>query len=103
MDISTFANAASAYIKAPRAGGGLLGKGAEAGGGDFLDMVKDAAKGALQDARRGEQMSMKAVAGKAELADVVAAVGNAEITLQTVVAMRDRMIQAYQEVLRMPI
>ena len=31
------------------------------------------------------------------------AVTNAEITLQTVVSIRDRVIQAYQEILRMPI
>jgi flagellar hook-basal body complex protein FliE len=34
---------------------------------------------------------------------VVAAVHAAEITLQTVVAVRDRMISAYQDILRMPI
>lgn len=104
MTIANFATAASAYIKTPRVGGGAMGKVAgEAGGGDFLGMVKDAAQSAIQDARKGEQMSMKAMAGKAELADVVAAVGSAEVTLQTVVAVRDRMIQAYQEILRMPI
>lgn len=102
MDISTFANAAAAYVKTPRATGGAMGNVAGEGS-DFASMVKDAAKGAIQDARKSEQMSMKAIAGKAELADVVAAVGNAEVTLQTVVAIRDRMIQAYQEILRMPI
>lgn len=103
MTIANFATAASAYVKAPRAGGALAKVAGDAGGGDFLSMVKDAAQGAIQTARQGEQMSMKAIAGKAELADVVAAVGSAEVTLQTVVAVRDRMIQAYQEILRMPI
>ena len=102
MTIANFATAASAYVKTPRAGG-LAKVAGDAGGGDFLSMVKDAAQGAIQTARQGEQMSMKAIAGKAELADVVAAVGSAEVTLQSVVAVRDRMIQAYQEILRMPI
>ena len=35
--------------------------------------------------------------------DVVTAVANAELTLETVVAIRDQVIQAYQEVIRMPI
>jgi flagellar hook-basal body complex protein FliE len=35
--------------------------------------------------------------------DVVTAVSNAEMTLQTVVAVRDRVLNAYQEIMRMPI
>ncbi len=35
--------------------------------------------------------------------DVVQAVSNAELTLQTVVAVRDRVVNAYQEIMRMPI
>ena len=46
---------------------------------------------------------MQAVANQADLNDIVTAVNNAEMTLQTVVAIRDRVIQAYQEILRMPI
>jgi flagellar hook-basal body complex protein FliE len=39
----------------------------------------------------------------AELVDIVSAVANAEITLDTVVTIRDRVIHAYQEIIRMPI
>jgi flagellar hook-basal body complex protein FliE len=46
---------------------------------------------------------MQALAGQADLTDVVIAVTNAEVTLQTVVAIRDRVIQAYQEIIRMPL
>jgi flagellar hook-basal body complex protein FliE len=42
-------------------------------------------------------------AGKAELVDVVTAVANAETTLETVISLRDRVITAYQEIMRMPI
>ena len=41
--------------------------------------------------------------GQANLQDVVEAVNAAEVTLQTVVAVRDRMIAAYQDIIRMPI
>ena len=34
---------------------------------------------------------------------ITIAVTNAEITLETIVALRDRVVQAYQEILRMPI
>jgi len=46
---------------------------------------------------------MRGIAGEADLTDVVAAVNSAETTLQVVTGLRDRMIQAYQEILRMPI
>ena len=46
---------------------------------------------------------MAGIAKQAELADVITAVSNAEVTLQTVVAIRDRVIQAYQDIMRMPI
>ena len=50
-----------------------------------------------------EKMSAQAAAGKADVTDVVAAVSNAEISLQLVVAVRDRAVQAYQDIIRMPI
>ena len=53
--------------------------------------------------RHSEQVSMQAVANQADLNEIVAAVTNAEVTLQTVISIRDRVIQAYQEILRMPI
>ena len=46
---------------------------------------------------------IQALAGKADLADVVTAVSNAELTLQTVVAVRDRVVAAYLDILKMPI
>ncbi len=76
---------------------------AESKSSDFAGMLKDAVQGAAETLREGEVQSLKAAAGTADLNDVVAAVGKAELTLQTVVTLRDRVIQAYQEVLRMPI
>jgi flagellar hook-basal body complex protein FliE len=61
----------------------------------------------LVDARdtgaRSEAASLQAISGKASLQEVVEAVNAAEIALQTVVAVRDRMISAYQDIIRMPI
>ena len=48
-------------------------------------------------------ISAKAIAEKADLTDLVTSVTNAELTLQTVVAVRDRMISAYQDIIKMPI
>ena len=65
--------------------------------------MKGAAEEALKGGQKAEAMGIAGVAGKADLMDVVQAVGNAELTLQTVVAVRDKMVNAYQELLRMPI
>ena len=76
---------------------------APAEGPDFGGLLKRAAEDAVDVMRQGEAQTLKAAAGKADVTDVVTAVAEAEVTLQTVVAVRDRVIQAYQEILRMPI
>jgi len=53
--------------------------------------------------RAGEAASARAVSGEASLIEVVSAVSASELTLQTVVAIRDRMVGAYQEIMRMPV
>ena len=78
-------------------------KGAVGGAQDFLGMVKSAAEEAVKTGQKAESMAVAGVAGQADLMDVVRAVGNAEMTLQTVVAVRDKMVNAYQELIRMPI
>ena len=72
-------------------------------GKSFADMLGESLDSAVQAGRQSEAMSAKAIAGQADLNEVVSAVTNAEVTLQTVIAIRDRMIQAYQEIVQMPI
>ncbi len=69
----------------------------------FGEMLGEALQDTLNAQKTAEATSAKAVAGKADVTDVVTAVTNAEMTLDTVVAIRDRVISAYQEILRMPI
>jgi len=66
-------------------------------------MVNSASKDLLETGRAAEKATAAAIAGEADVTDVVMAVTNAETTLQTVVAVRDRVMAAYQEILRMPI
>ena len=98
----SFNSAIAAYNSAARALGGP-GLEARSTAPGFADLLRGVAGDAVAAARAGEQASLQAVAGKTELADVVTAVSNAEVALQTVVAVRDRVIQAYQDILRMPI
>jgi flagellar hook-basal body complex protein FliE len=69
----------------------------------FGDVLADAAKSSMGTLKAGEQASLRALAGKADVAQVVQAVSAAEVTLQTAVAVRDRVVSAYQEIIRMQI
>ncbi|MFV3076160.1 flagellar hook-basal body complex protein FliE [Niveispirillum fermenti] len=99
-----FSNAAAAYTNAATRGLNVPGGRAAAptDGPSFGDMLEEAVSQSVQTMRTGEEMTAKGVVGKADLADVVNAVTNAEVTLQAVVSVRDKVISAYQEILRMP-
>ncbi len=71
--------------------------------GTFSEMVRSAAEQVEKDNQYAELMSMKAVKGTADIQEVVMAVSNAEVALQTVVAVRDKVVSAYQDILQMPI
>jgi flagellar hook-basal body complex protein FliE len=68
--------------------------------GEFLTGAMKDAAGTIQN---GEQMATQQVAGKGDIVDVVGAVNSAELTLDTVVAVRDKVIAAYQSIMQMPI
>ncbi|MGB4056458.1 MAG: flagellar hook-basal body complex protein FliE [Alphaproteobacteria bacterium] len=72
-------------------------------GVSFSDFLKEKVTDTLDTIKASEKASAQAVTGEADLTDVVQAVSAAELTLQTVVAVRDRLISAYQEIMRMPI
>jgi flagellar hook-basal body complex protein FliE len=70
---------------------------------DFGSLVQEAIRQAGQSASVAEQQGLAVAAGQADIVDVVTAIAAAETQLQTVIAVRDQVIQAYQEILRMPI
>jgi flagellar hook-basal body complex protein FliE len=77
---------------------------AEAPGvGSFTDFLSEAVKDSVATIKHGEAMAAKQVAGQADIVEVVNAVNAAEITLDTVVAVRDKVVAAYQSILNMPI
>lgn len=106
---SNRSTAPGAPIPAPvREAGSTLGAGlgtdataaADAGFGAFIDQQVTRAVDTVQ---RSERVSLAAIAGKASTQEVVQSVIAAEMTIQTVVAIRDKMVQAYQDIMRMPI
>lgn len=97
-------NAVAAYTNAAGKGldSGLKPRSSDPAKG-FGAMVEDAAKAAVEVGQASEDTAARAIAGNADINEVVTAVSNAEVTLQTVLAVRDRVIQAYQDIIRMPI
>jgi len=79
------------------------GGGEQTAAPSFSDLVAQSIDDAIEAGKSSEGVSIRAVSGRADLADVVEAVNAAEVTLQTVVSIRDRVLSAYQEILRMPI
>jgi flagellar hook-basal body complex protein FliE len=98
MDIK-IGNAAMAHVAKAATAAAQPG----ANGGDFAKMLSDALGTATQAVGASEAGAAQAAMGKADVTDLVAATTNAEIALETVVAIRDRVINAYQDMIRMPI
>ena len=71
--------------------------------GTFAELVRSTVDETAALTKKAETLSIQAVKGSADIQDVVLAVSNAEIALQTVVAVRDKVVSAYQEIMQMPI
>jgi flagellar hook-basal body complex protein FliE len=80
-----------------------FGKSEVAAGGGFGDILKSAMSDAMKASKTAETQIAAQVQGKAQLIDVATAVSSAETSLETVMAIRDQVISAYQEIMRMPI
>jgi len=91
----TPATAADAYAKVDR--------GTAASGADFGATLARTLEGAVQSGHAAETQAMQAITGEGSLTDMVTALARAELTLQTATAVRDRVVQAYQDIMKMPI
>ena len=78
-------------------------KGAETGGPSFSAVLKDAIGSVVDAGKKSDAQSMAMVNGKANVMDVVTAVAETDVAVSTLVSVRDRVIQSYEEIMRMPI
>jgi flagellar hook-basal body complex protein FliE len=83
--------------------GGPAAQAHQAGKPSFPDLLEQSINTSIDTTYKGEEVSLKSLVGKADLHEMVTAVTHAELTLQTVVSVRDRVINAYQDILKMPI
>lgn len=70
--------------------------------GEFADLVRSAIDEAVKIGERSEHLTIQGINDRADVSQVVSAVAEAEVTLQTVVTVRDKVIEAYKEIIRMP-
>ncbi len=97
--------AANAYASLARIldTGGGAGKGPEAGGPSFGALLKDALGSVLDAGKKSDAQTVAMAAGKANVMDVVTAVAETDVAVSTLVSVRDRVIQSYEDIMKMPI
>jgi flagellar hook-basal body complex protein FliE len=72
-------------------------------GAEFGAALRSALGSAMDAGHEAEAESMKAVTQGGNVTEVATALARAELTLQTATAVRDRMLQAYQDIMRIQI
>src|SRR3954463_375136 len=98
--------AANAYASLGRmleTGGGVGAATPETGGPSFGAVLKDAIGGVMDAGRKSDAQTLAMASGKANVMDVVTAVAETDVAVSTLVSVRDRVIQAYEDIMKMPI
>ncbi len=91
-----YAGVARAAAQGPEAAG-------DTGKAAFGDLLTAALQETTTSIKAGEAAAASVANGEASLVDVVTAISAAEVSLEAAIAVRNRVIEAYQEIMRMPI
>lgn len=92
--------ASAAYGRIERSTGG---GDASSAASSFGAALQGALQGAVDTGHQADHQTVAALNGQASLTDVVTAVSRAQLALQTTTVIRDRVVQAYQDIMRMSI
>lgn len=96
--------AANAYASAARmVGNGGAAKAADPAGMSFGDVLKNAVGGVLDAGRKSDAQTVAMASGKANVMDVVTAVAETDVAVSTLVSVRDKVIAAYEDIMKMAI
>lgn len=103
-------SAAGAYASISGMGAGNLMRrpagnlgGSDAAGTDFAGLIDKALEATSDVGRKADAQTASVATGRADVVDVVTAVAESEAAIETLVAVRDRVIAAYEEIMRMPV
>jgi len=103
----TPAAAANAYAAlariADRTASGAPDAGAPETEANFGSILKDVMQAVTEAGRRSDAQAQAVALGKANMIDVVTAVAESETAIQALVSVRDKVIAAYEDILKMPI
>lgn len=97
MAIGAIGAAAAAAFRAPGAAE------PQAGAGDFGGMLRRALEQVVDTGREADAAASAALLGQGGVTEAVLAISRAELALQMAVTIRDRVITAYQDIMRMPV
>jgi len=97
------ANAYAALAKLTSPAAAAKPPGAATGGPDFSTLLRNVVGGIVETGQAADVQTKAVAAGKGSIVDVVTAVSETEVAIQTLVSVRDRVIQSYEEIMRMPI
>ncbi len=108
MMLASPSAAASAYARVQSQGdvGGAAEAASDVGqasGASFGDTLSSALQGVVQTGHDADAAASAALSGHGNLTQVVMAVSRAQLALQSTTAIRDRVVQAYQDIMKMSI
>lgn len=95
--------AANAYAKLAKMADPAAGAKSGEGGLSFGSVLKDALGSVADAGRKSDAQSVALASGKANVMDVVTAVAETDVAISTLVSVRDRVIQSYEDIMKMPI
>ena len=96
--------AANAYASVARVlDVGTVGKSSDAGGPSFGELLKDVIGSVMEGGKQSDAQTTAMAQGKANVMDVVTAVAETDVKVSTLVSVRDKVIAAYEDIMKMPI
>ncbi|GAA6150333.1 MAG: flagellar hook-basal body complex protein FliE [Pseudomonadota bacterium] len=84
-------------------GAGAIASPEETAGVNFAELVRNAAQNTVTTVREAEQVQQAGLVGEVSAQQVVEATMEMETTLRLAVSVRDRLVEAYQQIMQMPI
>ena len=100
---AAYGNASRLINQAAKPQTDLLALGSNGGGQNFADLLASQVQGVVDAGKTSDAMAIDMVNGKANVVDMVTALSETEMAIESMVTVRDRVISAYEEIMRMPI
>jgi len=97
------ANAYASLARMMQSGGAEKGAAQTSAGPSFGAMLKDAVGSVMEAGKKSDAQTIAMTSGKANVMDVVTAVAETDVAVSTLVSVRDRVIQSYEDIMKMPI